>query len=67
VAFPGDDELEASKLDTGARSEVKLPPADDEMTVGRRRGSVAILDLARLVSSDAQTPPTWRTNCRCRK
>jgi hypothetical protein len=24
VAFPGDDELEASKLDTGARSEVNV-------------------------------------------
>jgi hypothetical protein len=33
-----------------------LPPADNEMTVGRRRGSVAILDLARSVSCDAQTP-----------
>jgi hypothetical protein len=44
-----------------------LPPATDEMTVGRRWGSVAILDPAGLVSCDAQTAPTWRANCRCNK
>jgi hypothetical protein len=48
-------------------AKLALPPAIDDMLVGRGWDNVAILDPAGLVSCDAQRTPTCRANCRCKK